>query len=304
MCQVKNAVMLINHQEIYKMKTILISDVGGKQETIIPYALNLTKHIDNTIDIVHVFDPRVQQGVSSAYADSQSFQVGEKLSHNKIIEREVSQTRLILDKLLSIEASKLNFPLRVNTIVEENSIENLLLTLIRVDEPSIIISSSVLEGTILTDLDESLELAKIFNNLSLIITPGSKFSVPKKILILYDFELGINDGIFKVLDYLKPLKPHIDVVDVAEKDKYPEMVKKSEAWKQVANNYMNASLPISTNILTGNQQAEVLSRFILKNNYDLVAIPKHMKASPGINVFSRDLSKQLVESLDIPVILY
>ncbi len=296
--------MLINHQEIYKMKTILISDVGGKQETIIPYALNLTKHIDNTIDIVHVVDPRMQHGVSSAYADSQSFQVGEKLSHNKIIEREVSQTRLILDKLLTIEASKLNFPLRVNTIVEENSIENLLHTIIKVDEPSIIISSSVLEGTILNDLDESLELAKTFSNLSLIITPGSKFSVPKKILIQYDFELGVNDGIFKVLDYLRPLQSHIDVVDVAKKDKYPEILIKSEAWKQVANNYMNSSLPITTNILTGNQYAEVLSRFILKNNYNLVAIPKHMKASPGINIFSIDLSKKLVESLDIPVILY
>jgi hypothetical protein len=67
---------------------------------------------------------------------------------------------------------------------------------------------------------------------------------------------------------------------------------------------MNSSLPITTNILTGNQYAEVLSRFILKNNYNLVAIPKHMKASPGINIFSIDLSKKLVESLDIPVILY
>ncbi len=286
------------------MKTILISDVGGKQETIIPYALNLTKHIDNTIDIVHVIDPRIQQGVSSAYADSQSFQVGEKLSYARIIEREVFQTRLILDKLLSIEASKLNFPLRVNTIIEGNSIENLLQTIIRVDEPSIIISSSVLEGTILIDLDESFEIAKKFNNLSLIITPGCKFSVPKKILIQYDFELGINEGIFKVLDYLKPLKPRIDVVDVAEKDKYPEMVLKSDEWKQVVNNYMDSSLPITTNILTGNHHAEVLSRFILRNNYDLVAIPKHMKASPGINIFSKDLSKQLVESLDIPVILY
>jgi hypothetical protein len=286
------------------MKTILISDVGGKQETIIPYALNLTKHIDNTIDIVHVFDPRVQQGVSSAYADSQSFEVGEKLSHNKIIEREVAQTKSTLDKLLSIEASKLNFPLRVNTIVEENSIENLLHTIIKVDEPSIIISSSVLEGTILNDFDESLELAKMFNNLSLIITPGSKFSVPKKVLIQYDFELGINERIFRVLDYLKPFNPHIDVVDVTEKDKYPETVLKSEAWKQVVNNYINASFPITTNILTGNQHAEVLSRFILEKSYDLVAIPKHMKASPGINIFPKHLSKQLVNTLDIPVILY
>jgi len=286
------------------MKTILISDFGGREEIIIPYALNLTKHIHNTIDIVHVIDPRVQQGVSSAYADSQSFQIGEKLSHSQIIEREVSLAKTTLDKLLSIEASKLNFPLRVNTIVEENSIENLLHTLIKVDEPSIIISSSVLEGTILNDFDETLEIAKMFNNLSLIIAPGSKFSVPKKILIQYDFELGINEGIFRVLDYLKPLNPHIDVVDVTDKDKYPELILKSEAWKEVVNNYINSSFPITTNILTGNQHAEVLSRFILENSYDLVAVSKDMKTSSGINIFSKNMSKQLVEGLDIPVILY
>lgn len=286
------------------MKTILISDFGGREEIIIPYALNLTKHINNTIDIVHVIDPRKQHGVSSSYSDSQSFQIGEKLSHPMIINREVAHTKSILDKLLSIEASKLNFPLRVNTIVEENSIENLLNTLIKVDEPSIIISSSVLEGTILNDFDESLELAKMFNNLSLIITPGRKFSVPKKILIQYDFELGINEGIFRVLDYLKPLNPHIDVVDVTDKEKYPELVLKSEAWKQIVNNYINSAFPITTNILTGNQHAEILSRFILKNSYDIVAVSKQMKTSPSVNIFSKNMSKQLVKSLDIPVILY
>lgn len=286
------------------MKTILISDIGGKQETIIPYALNLTKHIDNTIDIVHVVDPRKQHAVSSAYADSQSFELGKKLSYAKIIEREVSQTKSLLDKLLSREASKLNFPLRVNTIVEENSIEDLLNTVIAGDEPSIIISSSVLEGTILNDLDESFELAKMFTNLSLIITPGIKFVVPKKILIHFDFESGINEDVFKALDYLKPLKAQIDVVDVAEKDKFPVLEIKSEAWKQLANKSTNPSFPVTTYILTGNQHGEVLSRYILENNYDLVAVPKHTKASSGINIFSKDLSKQLVESLAIPVMLY
>jgi len=286
------------------MKTILISDIGGKHLTIIPYALNLTKLTDNKIDIVHAVDPRIQHGVSSAYSDSQSFQVGDKLSHTEIIEIVISQTKKTLDKLLSIEASKLNFPLRVNTIVEESSIENLLRSLVKVDEPSIFISSSVLEGTILHNIDESLELAKKFDNLSLIITPESKISKPKKILIQFDFQLGINNGVFKVLDYLKPLVTQIEVIDTATKGKYPELAAKSEEWKLVANEYMKSSIPITTNILIGNQNAEELSRYIQSNNYDLIAIPKQMKASSGINIFSRDLSKQLIDVLDIPVILY
>ena len=91
------------------MKTILISDVGSKTKVIIPYSLNFTKFIDDTINIIHVVDPRKQQGVAGAYADSQSFQIGRKLTQKEIIEREKHQARINLDNLLSKEASKVKF---------------------------------------------------------------------------------------------------------------------------------------------------------------------------------------------------
>lgn len=286
------------------MKTILISDVGGKQETIIPYALNFTKQYDNSINLIHVVDPGKHHAVCSSYADSQSFEVGRKLTHTEILEREKHQASLSLDKLLSKEASKLNYPLRVNIIVEENTLENRLHSEIGMDEPTLIIATSELEGTIVHDLDEFFETTGRFNIMSLFVPPGYNFSLPQKAIIKFDFNNADNDGIFKLFDCLKPFNPLITVADVVEMKNHVEMVIKSEVWKQFANNYMKSSLHLSTNILSGKNLIETLLNFIRRNNYDLVAFPEKMKDSSGINILSREQSKQLIKHLDIPVMLY
>lgn len=54
------------------MKTIIISDIEGKSESIIPYGLHIRKHTRSEADILHIIDPRKQQGTGSSYADSKS----------------------------------------------------------------------------------------------------------------------------------------------------------------------------------------------------------------------------------------
>lgn len=286
------------------MKTILISDIGGKQETIIPYALNFTKYINNSISIIHAVDSRMQHAVSSAYADSQSFEVGSKLSHKEILEREKHHTRQTLDKILSKEASRLNFPLRVNTLVEESTIENMLSNELDADKTSLIIGTSKLKGTIVSDLEEFFETTRKFNSLSLIVPPEYCFSIPKNALIQFDFNQGINDRIYKVLELLKAFDPLISVMGATEQDKLQEMIIKGEAWQKEADNYMKSSLRITTNILAEGENTNTLLDFIQRNNFDLVAIPDKMKVSTGINFMPRDTSKQLIAKLNIPVLLY
>jgi len=186
------------------LNTIFISDIGGKQETVLPYVLNFTKHISNKISVIHVVDPQKQPAVSSAYADSQSFEVGNKLSHQEIIDREKHNADLILKRHLSKEASKLNYPLRVKTIVESDSLKNKLSEeLGNNDEQSLIIISASFEGTILDDLDEFLETTKSYNTITLIVPPGHEFSVPEKACVLYDFDSNIHNGVFNVINALE-----------------------------------------------------------------------------------------------------
>jgi hypothetical protein len=281
--------------------------MGGKQETVLPYALNFTKHISNNISIIHVVDPQKQPAISSAYADSQSFEIAEKLSHDEIIDREKHAAGVLLDRLLSKEASRLNYPLRVNTIIETDSLENKLSDELDQDELSLFIISSELGGTILHDLDEFLEITKCFNNLSLIIPPGHQFSIPEKVFILYDFESPIHDSIFKVMDSLKVFKPLVNVADVIEERndvKYIEMEIKSTAWQQLASEYAGPDIRLATNILTGKQYTEAVLNFIKRNNYNLVAIPKNIKEPANPNIFSKHVSKQLINQLEVPVMLY
>jgi hypothetical protein len=286
------------------MKTILISDVGAKKESIIPYGLNFTKHIHDSINIIHVVDPRQQHANSSAYADSQSFEVGRKLSHSEVFEREKHQARLKLDKMLSKEASKLNFPLRVNTIVEQNNIKNSLSKEVGIDEPSVIISNSAFNGTNFYDFDDFLESTRTFNNLLLIVPPGYKFSIPKKILIQYDFDLGQIEGIYKVMETLKPFKSHLTVADVACANKYVELESKSTAWKQMAKDHIGEDLRITTNILNSKNYELAFLDFIRSNNYELAAFNKNTKLSSGFGFYSRNIAKHMVDKLNIPVIIY
>jgi hypothetical protein len=122
------------------MKAVVISDMK-KEKSIIPYALNLCKHIESEVEIIHTIDTRVQHGLSSSYADSQSISPGEKMSHTSIIEREKHQTKNKLDKILSKEASKLNYPLKINTIIENGSIESQLKSRIKRHPNSLIITN-------------------------------------------------------------------------------------------------------------------------------------------------------------------
>jgi len=286
------------------MKTILISDIGGKQESIIPYGLNFTKNIEDSINIIHMVDPREQQGVAGAYADSQSFQIGRKLTSKEIIEREKHQAKINLDNLLSKEASKLNYPLRINTIIEENSIDRYLNTEI-VNEPlSFIISSSAFEGTVFHDISEFLEVTNRMNNVSLIVPPGYEAIIPRKLIVLYNFSLGNNDGIFNLLKTLKPMKMSVTVANVTENKQYHEMLIKSEAWKQSANNHLGLSKPLTTNILVGKQQMDTAINFIQRNNFDLVAIPHNIKELAGMYNYPKATLEQLIYNLNLPVLLY
>jgi len=52
------------------MKLIIVSDIMGQQESILPYGLQLAKYLQADVDILQVTDARVQQGVQTSYSDS------------------------------------------------------------------------------------------------------------------------------------------------------------------------------------------------------------------------------------------
>lgn len=282
------------------MQTIIISDIHNKEESILPYALNFTKHLYPKTTILHVVDPRKQHAVSSAYADSQTFEVGEKLSHEDTIERELKQTRQALDELLSYEASRLNFPLRTNVVVKENTLEKQLQEEGGRYGNTLVLVSSKPDGEIVENFDAFLETVKRLKLLTLIVPAGMEFSNPSKAFTLFDFDKGRETGLMSVLSLLKPFNLKVNVGDMDRDGKYVELEIKSTAWEEVMKKYFQPEGGISTNILSGKDQSKSLIDFIRRNNYHLVLLP----VGEAKGKFSNNLIRRLIDELDLPILLY
>lgn len=286
------------------MNTLLISDIKRKGESIIPYALNFSKLVNNRVRVLHTVDPQKQPAVCSSIADSQTFEVGEKLSHKQIIEREISDTKTELDAMLSSEASRLNYPLRVSTSVTENTIEARLRPELEKGDVKLVIFSAVPDGAVIDSLNEILHLISSFDIFSLVVPPGKKYNKPAKAFVLYDFNIEKNQHIFSLLIFLAKFELAVNVASVAKKGDYAEMVMKSELWKQVAQNHHRSKLRITTNILEGENSDETLLNYINRNRFDLVIIPKSKAESNKTELFSKKLLNHMINNLNIPILIF
>lgn len=287
------------------MKTILISDIKGKHETIIPYGLNFAKYSNDRVNVIHVVDHRKYQAVSSAYSDSQTFEVAGKLSPETIINREVKKAKTELDNLLSHEASRLNYPLRVAVNVAEDSLESQLEQQEKKKEELLIITSKEPDGKVIDSLEEFFRLTGSFKNYSLIVPPGLNFEKPQKAFILYDFNMEENQNIFALLFFLSNYSLSVDVSDVCARKDYFEMEMKSGLWKQVAINHNRSkNIRISANILEGDNYLETAVNYIKRNSFDLVAVSREDPHLKNKNVFSQSGIKQLIDEVNLPILVY
>lgn len=287
------------------MKTILISDIKGKHESIIPYGLNFAKYSNNRVNLIHVVDHRKHEAVSSAYADSQTFEVGEKLSPKTIINREVKKAKTELDTILSHEASRLNYPLRIAVNITENSLEKQLKQFRKQKQELLIITSKEPDGTVIDSLEEFFQLTDSFKNYSLIVPPGLKFEKPAKAFVLYDFNTKEDQNIFSLIYFLSNYGLSVDVSDICLKKDYFELEMKSGLWKQVAINHNRSqNIKISTNILQGDNYIQTMVNYIKRNNFDLVVVSRQNPNLKNTSIFSKSGIKRLIDELSLPVLLY
>ncbi len=283
------------------MKIIIISDIKGNAESIIPYGLNLAKYLQSEVDILHTIDSRFQHGVSSSYADSQSLTPGSKMSHEEILQREKTTAHMALDKVLSREASVLNYPLKINTIVEENSVKNGLSSIIGTIPNVLVLVNSQPDDYTFHSHKEIIDTFKNSNFQILVVPPGKVFREFNKVVLATNFSSDDNfDKYPEAFSCLNEFNPHIDAVDVAKPKKYLDKELKSKAWLQVVEKMVFLST-IKTNVLTGNNYLETLRSYIDKTKPDLVL---SFKRNHGLfnNGFDKNLLINLIEKTDLPVL--
>lgn len=284
------------------MKTIIISDAKSHAPTIIPYGLNLAKTMDTQVDVIHVVDSRIHHGPNSTYADSQSIAPGDKMSVNEIIAREKKNAAYSLDQILSREASRLNHPLKVNTIVEQNSIENKLNFEIDRDPSAVLVVNKEADSHIFSDTDEIVDTIRNIGATYLLVPPGYKFSAPRKIAMLTDFSNRDYNRYTQIALVLKRFSPVIEAVSVGRGNSGTVEDAHHGGWLQFAEKIFTGSTVIPRT-LKGKQFMKTLTEYLKAHQPDmLVWFPQ--KKSFLNRLLQGDLPKKLMKHTSVPILIY
>ncbi|HKI89562.1 MAG TPA: hypothetical protein VKA38_11085 [Draconibacterium sp.] len=284
------------------MKTIIISDIHGKSESIIPYGLNLAKTLESEVDILHPIDSRIIQGEYSSFSDSKSITPGHKFSQKEIVQREKSWAQIELDKLLSSEASRLNYPLKINTIVEENSIIEAIETKCQNDPSSLFVISSEANDYTFQSIDEILTAVKNTGIAALLVPPEKKFKEFEKILMPVNFESEKFVAFNHIKFLFEKFKVMVDAVSVAAKDNYLEAEAKAGTWKEIAKDYFLEQTMLKTNVLEGDDFMQAVIKYTEKNMHDLILLLQKKENSVK-NILRKNELDEMLKMTKIPVFI-
>lgn len=282
------------------MKIIIISDIKGECDSVIPYGLHLAKSLELEVDILHIIDPRTIQGVQSAYSDSQTVSPGKKLSHAEIVEREKNHAEMQLDKKLSIEASKLNYPLKINTIIEEGSLESKIRKQLISDKECLFLMNSMQDMFIFQSKREILDIVYNLNTVFLLVPPGYSYKEIRNVFLLsYPTPKKINK--IKInISFLKDFKPTINAVNIVRVRDYVSIQRKDKVLEGIIKDRFTP-FDFKMNTVEGNNYIHVLAGFIEKNNPDLILNLTNRK-SFFYSILQKKRNKQLIEDINVPVL--
>jgi nucleotide-binding universal stress UspA family protein len=284
------------------MKTIIISDVKSESDTVIPYGLHLAKALEAETEVLHIIDPRSVQGKYSAFSDSQSVTPGRKLSREEILTREKNEAEKKLDDLLSREASRLNYPLRVNSVVEESKVEEALEKRTKEKKPAVFVISSEPDKMIFDSKAEIINIIKNSGAMAFVVPPGTKFRPFQKVLLPIDFDSENVDELKEIKFFIDHFNPFVNVVSVTRKKDYIDTELKIKSWTK---NAKNAFLPekVKANTLKGKDFAETLIRYSSRNEPDLIILLQK-KQNVLKKFIKNNAFEKILKNVTVPVFFH
>jgi len=287
------------------MKIIIISDITGNYDSIIPFGLNLGKQLEAKVEIVHPVDPRMQQGVNSSQANSQSISMGDPLSHQKILEKEKSEVNRKLTNLLSREASRLNYPLKIKHLVEENTLQKTITNSLTDNANTLLVVNGKPDGQILHSEKEIIEITEKTDVKTFIVSPGKQFELFNKLLLITDdfkFSQKIPALLKKMEGFTDVLtsSPDLEII-IVTKSSIPDEEEWLEKDRLTSILSSNASSSGKVSFISGKNQKEELLVYISESMPDLV-IPLMIQNGILSGNSHKRLLKYLLEISQSPVI--
>ncbi len=286
------------------MKTFIISDIGGKDKSIIPFGLHMGKHNETDVMIHHIIDPRMHQGTTTPYADSQSITPGRKLSHEEIFEREKNYAKKQLDKLLSAEASRLDYPLKYDTSVEVESVNLRLQKILSEDKEDLCVASMVPDNSMISDLAELLEIIGKVELPFLLVPPGYDFREPAEIALITDYSEESCEPVKRALAWFDAFPIAIKAFDIAADSQMKTKENQRELWEHEVNSFTTASMMLDTKILLGKKSKDNIMAQIRKSTATLAMFPRDLFKAQGIQLKKSADRKKFLNAPGMPVIIY
>jgi hypothetical protein len=286
------------------MKTIIISDIQGQAKSIIPYGLRLARANEVAVDILHTIDPRKTQGTSSPYADSQSITPGTKLSHEKIIQREMHQARQALEKYISGEGSRLNYPLKINLVIESETLEKSIKTMINRYPGSIIMASLHPANSMVENLDELLSFSIKLHIPVFFIPPEYPFKELRSCMLYTNFNHKSYESLSKITRWLTPFEPMIHAFGMAAKRDRTSALKISSAWKREAISYAGSPMNLKTTLISDGDPYQQFVDYIRRNNTELILLSRNMFEKGSGFRLSTGLFEKAMKEISRPAAIY
>lgn len=282
------------------MKTIILSDIKNSEESIIPYGLRLAKALESEVDILHVVDPRVHQGTYSSVSDSQSISPGNTMSHSETIQHEKYRIDMEMDRLLSGEASRLNYPLKINRLIVENNLDEELEQRVRLNPECLLVINSVADEEMFENTAEIVRMIKKAGVPTIVVPPGVKFKNFNNALMPLNLDRNNYTSIKNLKFLFKSFDMTINGVGVALNNNYTEMELKAIAWRDVAQEYVLPHSSLKTNILEGKEFADTINNYFRRNNIDLL-----MMINDNIDTKSAvSNTVQFLKTINSPALVY
>ena len=126
----------------------------------------------------------------------------------------------------------------------------------------------------------------------------------EKVFILADFSKSPGLELKNMFKWLIPFKPLVIAGEVAKKmDTVVKLELTGKTWEKGVKKFINPDITLKTSRLKGKPFTETAANYVTRNKFDWVIIPKSKKESAK-KLFSADISKKLVKSIDKPLLLY
>jgi nucleotide-binding universal stress UspA family protein len=284
------------------MKTIIISDLKSSSKSILTYGLELARAMESEVDVVHVIDPRISQAKYSSYSDSQSLTPDQPMGYPETLNKEVTLAQNELNELLNTETSRLNYPVKVNVVVEEGSLEEKVEKMVD-DEPyCIVVVSAEPDGYHFESKSEIYSMVKDSGAMTILVPPGVEFKEYRKILHPVDFSAKELEKYADLGFFFDAFDPLVHAVTVSRDSDYSELELKSETWKKIANDVF---LPakIRTNVLKGDDFTETLVQYSNRNDYEMIMLFQR-KVNAFKKNFKSELAGTFIERTNLPVLFF